>query len=118
MTLAISSRRIGGVVVVDCSGRILLGSELTSLRIAVKEFLNKSRQIVLDIGGVTYIDSSGLGALVGLYASARNSGGEIKLANLSPHLKDMLQITKLFTVFEVFDRAEDAAAAFSKAAGA
>jgi len=118
MTLAISSRRIGGVLVVDCSGKILLGSELTSLRIAVKEFMNKSRQIVLDLGGVTYIDSSGLGALVGLYASARNSGAEIKLANLSPRIKDMLQITKLFTVFEVFDLAEDAAAAFSKAAGA
>ncbi len=88
------------------------------MRIAVKELLNKSRQIVLDLGGVTYMDSSGLGALVGLYASARNVGADIKLANLSPRLKDMLRITKLFTVFEVFERAEDAAAAFSKAAGA
>ncbi len=116
MTLTTSSRRMEGVVVVDCGRRIISDSELTSMRIAVKELLNKSRQIVLDLGGVTYMDSSGLGALVGLDASARNAGADIKLANLSPRLKDMLRITKLFTVFEVFDRAADAAA-FSKAAG-
>jgi len=118
VTLTTSTRKLDGVVVVECSGKIVLGAELTSLRIQVKELLNKSRQIVLDLGGVTHMDSGGLGALVGLYASARNAGAEIKLANLSPRLKDLLQITRLLTVFEVFDRAEDAAAAFRKAASA
>ena len=118
MTLTTSTRRLDGVVVVDCSGKVVIGPESTSLRILVKELLNESRQIVLDLGGVTYIDSTGLGALVSLYASARNAGAEIKLAKLSPRLKDLLQITKLLTVFEVFDRAEDAAAAFSRGASA
>jgi len=80
--------------------------------------LNKSRQIVLDLGEVTHIDSGGLGTLVGLYASARKAGGDIKLANLGSHAQELLQITKLVTVFEVFDKAEDAIASFNKAAAA
>ena len=71
----------------------------------------------LDLGKVSYIDSSGLGVLVGLYSTATKVGGGIKLANLNPGLEDILQITKVFTVFEVFERAEDAAAAFNRLAG-
>jgi len=118
MTLTASTRTLDGVIIVACSGRIVIGEETTSLRIQMKELLKKSSRIVLDLGSVSYIDSGGLGALVGLYASARSAGGEIKLANLSPRSRDLLQITKLLTVFEVFDRAEDAAASFRKAAGA
>src|SRR5712692_222028 len=105
MTLTTNTRTLDKVIVLECNGKILLGTELASLRIQVKELLNKSSQIVLDLGGVTYIDSSGLGALVAMYASARKAGAEIKLANLNSRLKDLLQITKLLTVFELFDRA-------------
>jgi anti-sigma B factor antagonist len=79
--------------------------------------LTDQKQVVVDLGNVSYIDSSGLGVLVGLYTTARRAGGGIKLAKLSPLLQDMLQITKVFTVFEVFDRAEDAAASFNADAG-
>ncbi len=118
MSLATSTRRLGGVIVVDCSGKIVLGEESTALRTLVKDLLTKSRQIVLELGEVAYIDSAGLGALVGLYTSAQNAGGDIKLAKLSPRLRDLLQITRLYTVFEVFATAEDAAAAFARSASA
>ncbi len=118
MALTSSTRRIGEVMVVDCAGRIVLGEESTALRLLVKDLLNKSRQIVLDLGDVTYIDSSGLGTLVGLHTSARNAGGEIKLARLHSRLQEMLQVTRLVTVFDTFDTAEKAAAALQKAAGA
>jgi anti-sigma B factor antagonist len=79
--------------------------------------LNEHKQVVLDLGKVTHIDSSGLGILVGLYAAAQKLGGAVKIANLNLQLRDMLQITKVVTVFELFDRAEDAAASFNPLAG-
>ncbi len=105
----------GGVIVVYLSGAILFREESTSLRTFVKDLLNKSRQIVLDFGEVTHIDSLGLGTLVALYVSALKSGGSIKLANVRSHANETLQITKLVTVFEVFDKAEDAVASFKSA---
>ncbi len=118
MALYTTISRIDGVIVVHCSGAIVLGEESTSLRLHVKDLLNKSRQIVLDLRDVTHIDSSGLGTLVALYTSARNVGGDIKLANLGSRLNELLQVTKLVTLFEVFDKAEDAAGSFKKAAAA
>ena len=118
MALTTSTRRLGGVIVVDCHGRIILGEECTTLRHLVKDLLTQSRQIVLEFGEVAYIDSAGLGALVGLYTSARNAGGDIKLANLGPRLRDLLQLTRLYSAFEVFDTAEAAAAAFARSASA
>jgi steroid delta-isomerase-like uncharacterized protein len=106
---------INGVIVVYLSGAILFREESTSLHIFVKDLLKKSRQIVLHLGEVTHIDSGGLGTLVALYVSARRFGGNIKLANLRSHANEVLQITKLVTVFEVFDQAEDAIASFNKA---
>ena len=79
MALNTSTSRIDGVIVVYCSGAIVLGEESTSLRIFVEDLLNKSRQIVLDLGDVTHIDSGGLGTLVGLYTAARNVGGTSNL---------------------------------------
>ncbi len=114
MTLSTSTRKIGGVSIVACEGKLVLGEESATLRLLVKELLTKSPQIVIDLGEVSYIDSSGLGTLVALYTSARNSGGEIRLAGLHPRAKELLQVTRLVTVFEVFDRAEDAAASFSR----
>ncbi len=113
MTLATTSRRIGEVTVVHCSGKITLGEESAALRLHVKELMNTSRQIVLDLGQISYIDSSGLGTLVALYTSARTAGGDIKLANLNSPNREILQVTRLYTVFEIYDTAEDAARAFS-----
>jgi anti-sigma B factor antagonist len=115
MALSITNSRIDGVIVVHLSGAIFFDEESTSLRVHVKDLLGKSRQIVLDLGNVTRIDSSGLGTLVALYASARKIGGDIKLANLGNHIKEALQITRIVTVFEIFSKTEDAIASFNRA---
>jgi anti-sigma B factor antagonist len=116
MALTITNNRIDGVIVVHLSGAIFFDEDSTSLRVYVKDLLGKSRHVVLDLGNVTRIDSSGLGTLVALYVSARKIGGDIKLANLGNHIKEALRITRLATVFEIFDRTEDAVAAFNRAA--
>jgi len=118
MALNITATQIGEAVILRLSGVIYFGEESASLRLRVKDLLASSRQIVLDLTGVTHIDSGGLGTLVGLYTSARKAGAEIKLANLGTHPKEVLQITKLVTVFEIYERAEDAAASFQKATAA
>jgi anti-sigma B factor antagonist len=117
MPLQMLTRALGGVTIVECSGRLVLGDESANLRHLVKDVLIESKQVVLDLGGVTFIDSSGLGMLAGLFTSARKAGGEIKLSNLDRQTKGLLQMTRLLTIFEVFDRAEDAAASFNRAAG-
>ncbi len=118
MALKLSVKNANGVTVVYCSGRIVFGEEAAELRERVKEMLATVKQIVLNLGGVSYIDSGGLGTLVGLYTSARASGGDIKLANLTKRVDDQLQITKLVTIFEVYDGEDNAIAAFKKAATA
>ena len=115
MALNITDNRIDGVIVVHLSGAIFFDEESTFLRVHVKALLDKSHQIVLDLGNVTRIDSSGLGTLVALYASARKVGGDIRLANLGNHIKEALRITRLVTVFDIFDRTEDAVASFNRA---
>jgi anti-sigma B factor antagonist len=118
LALKTTTSKIDGVIVLYLNGAIFFGEESASLRLLVKSSLNKSHQIVLDLGDVTYIDSGGLGTLVGLYASARKIGGDIKLARLGRRAQEVLQITKLVTLFEVFDKAEDAVASFKKPAAA
>ena len=87
------------------------------MREQVKDLVAKGKkQIVLNLAGVTYIDSGGLGTLVGLYTTARNAGGSIKLASLTPRVGDLLQVTKLLTVFDVYDTEDKAIKAFGKAA--
>jgi len=117
MLLKTSTRSLGGVVIIDCSGRIVMGEETAFLRHQVKDLLNESRQIVLSLADVNYIDSSGLGTLVGLKTSARSVGGEIKLAGLTERVKDVLQITKLGSLFEFYDTVEEAASTFNRQAG-
>src|SRR5262245_66500619 len=107
MSLQMITRTFAGVLVVECSGRLVLGEESANLRHLVRDLLNEYKQVVFDLGKLTYIDSGGLGVLVGLYATSQKVGGGIKLANLNPHMRDVLQITKVVTVFEIFDRAED-----------
>jgi anti-sigma B factor antagonist len=109
------TRWIEGVVVVYLSGAMFFGEEPESLRILVKDLLNKSGKIVFDLGNLTHIDSGGVGILVAAYASARKAGGNIKFANLGEHTREVLQITKLVTVFQIFDNTEDAIASFGMA---
>jgi anti-sigma B factor antagonist len=118
MALSIANNRMDGVTVVHLTGTIFFDDDSISLRIHVNDLLDKNRQIVLDLGNVTRIDSSGLGTLVAVYVSARKVGGDIKLANLGNHIIEALRITRLVTVFEIFDRTEDAVASFNKATAA
>ena len=116
MTLKIETRQADGVMVMSCHGRIVFGEEATALRENLKSVLSSTRQVVLNLSGVSYIDSGGLGTLVGVYSSARASGADIKLTGLGQRLRDVLQITKLVTVFEVYDSEQEAVGAFHRGA--
>jgi anti-sigma B factor antagonist len=116
MNLKIETRVTDGVTIVSCHGRIMFGEEATELRETLKRLLASTRQIVLNLSGVTYIDSGGLGTLVGVYSSARSGGADVKLTGLGQRLRDVLQVTKLVTVFEVYDTEQQAIAAFRRGA--
>ncbi len=113
MNLKLSTRQVDGVTIVDCSGRITLGEGSVVLRDAVKDLLSKGqKKIVLNLADVNYIDSSGIGELVSAYTTVKNQGGELKLLNLTKKVHDLLQITKLYTVFDVKDDEASAVKAF------
>jgi anti-sigma B factor antagonist len=114
MNLTLSVRTVEGIPVVDCHGRILFGDESIALREFVKQHLKDSRNLVINLAGVNYIDSGGLGTLVGLFTSARSAGGHIKLASLTNRVGELLQLTKLLTVFEVYDNEVEAAQSFAQ----
>lgn len=116
MLLNFATKRIAGVVVVYLSGAILFGEESASVLALVRNLLKESSQMVLDLGNVTHFDSGSVGTLVAVCASARNVGGHIKFSNLGNHIKEVLRITRFFTVFEIFDKTEDAIASFKGAA--
>ena len=104
MTMKTSTRQVDGVTIVDCSGRITLGEGSVILRDTVRDLLAKGqKKILLNLGEVTYIDSSGIGELVSAFTTARKEGGELKLLKLTKKVHDLLQITKLYTVFDVKD---------------
>lgn len=114
MSLTIETRQSGNVVILACSGQITLGEATSKFRNTVREMLGKGhKQLLLDLGGVTYLDSSGIGELVGSYTSAANIGATMKLAKLPKKIYDLLQITKLITVFEVFDDEQTAVKSFA-----
>ena len=114
MQLRMSTRTVNGVMLVDCSGRVVFGEESATLRDTVKKLLAQNPNIVLSLKEVNFIDSGGLGTLVSLYPTARNAGGAVKLARLSQRVGDLLQLTKLLTIFEVFEDEEAAAESFKK----
>jgi anti-sigma B factor antagonist len=118
MQLSLNTRTVDGILVVDCHGRIVFGEESAMLRDMIRKLIAENNRIVLNLGGVNYIDSGGLGTLVSLYTTARNSGGAIKLANLTQRVDDLLQVTKLVTVFEVYDSEDQAIESFQKNAAA
>lgn len=110
-----SSRKVEGVVIVDLSGRITLGEGSVVLRDTLKDLSSKGeKKILLNLGDVTYIDSSGIGELVSAFTSVRNAGGELKLLNLTKKVHDLLQITKLYTVFDVQEDESSAIKAFNR----
>jgi anti-sigma B factor antagonist len=113
VTMKANSRQVNGVTVVDMSGRITLGEGSVVLRETVRDLLGKGeKKILLNLGNVTYIDSSGIGELVSAFTSVRNQGGELKLLNLTKKVHDLLQITKLYTVFDIKDDETTAIGAF------
>ena len=115
MTMKTSTRQVDGVTIVDLSGRITLGEGSVVLRDLVRELLGKgNKRILLNLGEVTYIDSSGIGELVSAFTSVRNGGGELKLLNLTKKVHDLLQITKLYTVFDIKDDETAAVKSFSR----
>ncbi len=114
MALQIGERDSGGVTVLELSGRVVLGEESNQLRNKIKEVLSKGKKrLVLDLANVSHIDSAGLGTVVAGYTTAGNQGATMKLANLTRKIRDQLQITKLVTVFEVYDSVAEAAKSFS-----
>jgi anti-sigma B factor antagonist len=112
MSLKIETTKTNDVTVVHCVGRIVFGDEASYLRTELKKVLANSKKVLLNLADVSYIDSGGLGTLVGVYSSARAAGAEIKLSGLGQRVRDVLQITKLVTVFEVYDNEQKALAAF------
>ncbi|MGC2110778.1 MAG: STAS domain-containing protein [Candidatus Korobacteraceae bacterium] len=115
MSMKASTRQVDGITIVDLSGRITLGEGSVVLRDTIKDLLSKGQKsILLNLGDVSYIDSSGIGELVSAFTSVRNQGGELKLLNLTKKVHDLLQITKLYTVFDVKDDEAAAISAFAK----
>jgi anti-sigma B factor antagonist len=113
MALTIASRELNGVTVLDLSGRITLGEGSVQLRDAIRGLISKGQKnILLNLGDVNYIDSSGLGELVSAFTTAKNQQAEVKLLNLTKKVHDLLQLTKLYTVFDIKDDEAGAIASF------
>ena len=116
MSMKVNTRQVDGVTILDLSGRITLGEGSVQLRDAVRDLLAKgSKLILLNLADVNYIDSSGIGELVSAYTTVRNQGGELKLLTLTKKVHDLLQITKLYTVFDVKDDEASAIASYARA---
>jgi anti-sigma B factor antagonist len=104
MNLKTSTREVQGVSIVDIKGRIVIGEESARLRDLVHDLLSKGhKKILFNLGDVHYIDSTGLGSLVSAFTSVRKQGGELKLFNLTNKVQGVLQITKLYTVFDILN---------------
>jgi anti-sigma B factor antagonist len=104
VSATLSPRQVGDVTVIDVNGRITLGEGSSNLRDGIRDLVSKgNKKILLNLGDVSYIDSSGIGELVSGFTSVANQGGQLKLLHLTKRVRDLLQITKLYTVFEVFD---------------
>jgi anti-sigma B factor antagonist len=115
MALKITNREVEGVSVVTLDGRIVLGEESNALREKLKSLIAEGKkQIVLNMDNIKYIDSSGLGILVAVHCSAKTQGASLRLCHLGSKFQEVLQITKLLTVFEVRDTEAAAVASFSK----
>jgi anti-sigma B factor antagonist len=116
MALNIAEKEMNGVTIIELAGRITLGEGSGQLRTKLKDSLSQGKtRLVLDLAEVTYIDSAGLGTLVAGFTSAQNQGANLKLANLTKRFEDTLNITKLLTVFDVYNTVQDAVNSFEPA---
>jgi anti-sigma B factor antagonist len=115
VSMKVNNRQVDGVTVVDMSGRITLGEGSVVLRDTIRDLVGKGqKKILLNLGDVTYIDSSGIGELVSAFTAVRREGGELKLLKLTKKVHDLLQITKLYTVFDIKDDETTAIQSFTK----
>jgi anti-sigma B factor antagonist len=114
VSIQLSTRQVGDVSVIDVVGRITLGEGASTLRESIRDLVTKgNKKILLNLGDVSYIDSSGIGELVSGFTSVANQGGVLKLLGLTKRVKDLLQITKLYTVFDVYDDEASAVRSYS-----
>ena len=114
MSVKLTTRQVGDVIVVDAVGRITLGDGASSFRDTIRDLAGKGhKKLLLNLAEVSYIDSSGIGEMVSSFTTVSNQGGIVKLLNLTKRVKDLLQITKLYTVFEVFEDETAAVRSFS-----
>ena len=117
MSMKTIVRLVDSVTIMDVSGRITLGEGCTQLRELIREQLSKgNKNVLLNLGDVSYIDSSGIGELVSSYTAVSNQGGSLRLLNLTKKVQDLLQITKLYTIFDVHDDEAKAISSFSASA--
>ena len=111
--LNIKQRQAGDVTILDLDGEVRIGDSATALRSAIRDRVTGgTTKILLNLGGVKYIDSSGIGELIANYTTVGRTGGQLKLLNLTEKVQDLLVITKLLTVFDVYDNEADALASF------
>jgi anti-sigma B factor antagonist len=114
VSVNLNTRQVGDVSVVDVVGRITLGEGSSALRDTIKQLVSSGhKKILLNLGEVSYIDSSGIGELVSGFTTATNNGGQLKLLNLTKRVKDLLQITKLYTVFDIAESETSAVRSFT-----
>ncbi len=114
MSVKLTTRQVGDVTVIDATGRITLGEGASTFRDMIRDLATKgNKKLLVNLGDVSYIDSSGIGEMVSGFTTVTNHGGQLKLLSLSKRVKDLLQITKLYTVFEVFDDEASAVRSFS-----
>ena len=110
----ISERQAGDVTILDLSGKVTIGEGSVALRTAIRRLLGEGKnKILMNLGGVGYIDSSGIGELVSSFTAVNKEGGSLKLLNLTQKIQDLLAITKLLTVFDVYDSEADALASYN-----
>jgi anti-sigma B factor antagonist len=113
VSVKLTSRQVGDVTVVDAAGRITLGEGASVFRDTIRDLAAKGhKKLLINLSEVSYIDSSGIGEMVSAFTSVTNAGGQLKLIGLSKRVKDLLQITKLYTVFEAFEDETEAVRSF------
>ncbi|MBS1871631.1 MAG: STAS domain-containing protein [Acidobacteria bacterium] len=114
MSVKLSTRQVGDVTVIDAVGRITLGEGASTFRDAIRDLAAKGdKKLLLNLSEVSYIDSSGIGELVSGFTTVTNHGGQLKLVGLTKRVKDLLQITKLYTIFDVYDTETSAVRSFA-----
>lgn len=104
MSFTLNTRKSGDVVIIDMNGRLAIGEAVLLLRTTTRRFIDDgASKFILNLGNVSHIDSAGLGELISIYTSVRNKQGDVKLLNLDKKAKDLLQMTKLLTVFDTYN---------------